>query len=47
VTSSVAVSRVKVSADGRRVVSHAGVDMLRELADLTGLSAQAGVGRHL
>ena len=35
-----AVSRVKVSADGRGVVSHAGVGMLRELADLTGLSSQ-------
>lgn len=32
--------RVKVSADGHGVVSHAGVGMLRELADLTGLSAQ-------
>jgi Transposase DDE domain group 1 len=32
--------RVKVSADGRGVVSHAGVGMLRELADLTGLSSQ-------
>jgi hypothetical protein len=31
---------VKVSADGHGVVSHAGVGMLRELADLTGLSAQ-------
>ena len=38
--SSAAVSRVKVSADGRGVVSHAGVGMLRELADLTGLSAR-------
>ena len=38
--SSAAVSRVKVSADGHGVVSHAGVGMLRELADLTGLSAQ-------
>ena len=37
---SAAVSRVKVSADGHGVVSHAGVGMLRELADLTGLSAQ-------
>ena len=35
-----AVSRVKVSADGRGVVSHAGMGLLRELADLTGLSAQ-------
>jgi hypothetical protein len=33
-------SRVKVSADGRGVVSHAGMSMLRELADRTGLSAQ-------
>ena len=40
VKSSAAVSRVKVSADGRDVVSHAGVGMLREVADLTGLSAQ-------
>lgn len=32
--------RVTVSADGRGVVSHAGMGMLRELADLTGLSAQ-------
>ena len=31
--------RVKVSSDGRGVVSHAGVGMLREMADLTGLSA--------
>lgn len=38
--SSAAVSRVKVSADGRGVVSHAGVGMLREVADLTGLSSQ-------
>lgn len=35
-----AVSRVKVSADGRGVVSHAGMGLVRELADLTGLSAQ-------
>jgi hypothetical protein len=40
VKSSAVVSRVKVSADGRGVVSHAGVGMLRELAGLTGLSAQ-------
>ena len=32
--------RVKVSADGLGVVSHAGMGMLRELADLTGLSSQ-------
>ena len=31
---------MKVSADGRGVVSHAGMGLLRELADLTGLSAQ-------
>ena len=33
-------SKVKVSADGHGVVSHAGMAMLRELADRTGLSAQ-------
>jgi hypothetical protein len=38
VKSIAAVSRV--SADGHGVVSHAGVGMLREVADLTGLSAQ-------
>ena len=38
--SSAAVSRAKVSADGHGVVSHAGVGVLRELAELTGLSAQ-------
>ncbi len=32
--------RVKVSADGQGVVSHAGMGMLRELADRTGLSTQ-------
>ena len=38
---SIAVApRVKVSADGHGVVSHAGMGMLRELADRTGLSAQ-------
>ena len=37
---SIAVPRVKVSADGHGVVSHAGMGVLRELADLTGLSAQ-------
>ena len=38
---SIAVTRrVKVSADGRGVVSHAGMGLLRELADATGLSAQ-------
>ena len=31
---------VKVSGDGRGVVSHAGMGVLRELADQTGLSAQ-------
>ena len=31
---------VKVSADGHGVVSHAGIGLLRELADRTGLSAQ-------
>ena len=31
---------MKVSADGRGVVSHAGMGLLRELADQTGLSAQ-------
>ena len=31
--------RVKVSADGQGVVSHAGMGLLRELADHTGLSA--------
>ena len=35
-----AASRVKVSADGHGVVSHAGMGMLRELADRTGLSTQ-------
>lgn len=38
--SSAAVSRVKVSADGHGVVSHAGAGLVREVADLTGLSAQ-------
>ncbi len=32
------VRRVKVSADGRGVVSHAGVGLLREMAEFTGLS---------
>jgi len=40
VKSIAAVSRVKVSADGHGVVSHAGVGMLREVAELAGLSAQ-------
>jgi Transposase DDE domain group 1 len=40
VKGSVAVSRVKVSADGHGVVSHTGVGMVREVADLTGLSSQ-------
>lgn len=35
-----AAPRVKVSADGHGVVSHAGMGLLRELAELTGLSAQ-------
>ncbi len=35
-----AASRVKVSDDGHGVVSHAGMGLLRELADWTGLSAQ-------
>jgi hypothetical protein len=34
---------VKVSADGHGVVSHTGVGMLREVADLTGLSSQVTV----
>ena len=34
------IQAVKVSADGRGVVSHAGMGLLRELADATGLSAQ-------
>lgn len=33
-------ARVKVSSDGHGVVSHAGMAMVRELADRTGLSAQ-------
>ncbi|MGA9676621.1 MAG: IS1380 family transposase [Mycobacterium sp.] len=37
---SAAVSRVKVSADGDGVVSHAGVGLLREVADRSGLSLQ-------
>ena len=42
---SIAVApRVKVSADGHGVVSHAGMGMLRELADQTGLSAQVTAG---
>ena len=40
VKSSAARSGLAISADGRGVVSHAGVGMLRELADLTGLSSQ-------
>ncbi len=35
-----AVSRVKVSAYGHGVVSHGGLGMLREVAELTGLSAE-------
>ncbi len=34
------VPRLKVSADGAGVVSHAGVGLLREVADLSGLSSQ-------
>ena len=34
------VGRVRVSADGHGVVSHAGMGMVRELADLTTLSVQ-------
>ena len=37
-------AQVKVSADGHGVVSHAGMAMLRELADRTGLSAQVSAG---
>src|SRR6516225_8378411 len=40
VKGSAARSRLAISAEGRGVVSHAGVGMLRELADLTGLSSQ-------
>src|SRR5258708_29473027 len=40
VNNSAAVARVKVSADGHGVVSQAGVGILREVAGLTGLSAQ-------
>jgi hypothetical protein len=40
VKGSAPVSQVKVSADGQGVVSHAGVGMLREVAELSGLSAQ-------
>jgi hypothetical protein len=40
VKSIAAVSRVKVSADGQGVVSHAGTGMLREVAEHTGLCAQ-------
>ncbi|GFG76513.1 hypothetical protein MBOT_38780 [Mycobacterium botniense] len=40
VTGIAVAQRVKVSADGCGVVSHAGMGLLRELADLTGLSAQ-------
>jgi len=44
VNSNAAVGRVKVSADGQGVVSHAGVGMLREVADLSGLSKQVTAG---
>jgi hypothetical protein len=40
VNNSAAVARVKVSADGHGVVSHAGVGILQEMAGPTGLSAQ-------
>jgi hypothetical protein len=40
VKSIAARARVKVSADGVGVVSHAGTGMLREVAELAGLSAQ-------
>jgi len=40
VNGSAARAQVKVSADGHGVVSHAGVGLLREVADLTGLSSQ-------
>jgi hypothetical protein len=40
VKGSAAVSRVKVWEDGQGVVPYAGVCMLREVADLTGLSSQ-------
>ena len=33
-----------MSADGQGVVSHAGVGMLREVADLSGLSKQVTAG---
>lgn len=33
------VRRVVVSADGQGVVSHAGVGLLREMAEFTGLAA--------
>ena len=35
--------RVKVSADGRGVVSHAGAELLRELAAATGLVGRGTV----
>jgi hypothetical protein len=40
VTNIAAAARVIVSADGNGVVSHAGMAMVREVADRTGLSAQ-------
>jgi hypothetical protein len=40
VNNSAAVARVKVSADGHGVVSHAGVGSLQAMAGPTGLSAQ-------
>lgn len=39
-----AASRVRVSTDGHGVVSHAGMRLLRELADRTGRSAQVTIG---
>lgn len=41
-------SRLKVSADGHGVVSHAGIGMVREVAEGSGLtSADGGVDRQL
>ena len=39
-TSSAAVCGVKVSADGDGIGSHTGAGLLREVAELTGLSAR-------
>lgn len=38
------VRRVKVSADGAGVVSHAGVGLLREMAEATGLADAVSAG---